>query len=171
MYIGIVSLYLILQGAQGSIVHVLLLPKWLSMLVVFERLYILKGILFPFSLAGPRSFLFWDQCCLYSVKVHFVLGELPCESLEYILSSSKKGGKNHVLGQWMLTWYWMNDCYMLFYSQARFSYVRMKYLFFSWLVVFVGSWIIYVQYSTYTELCRGKDCKKIIVSIFKFPTI
>lgn len=80
-------------------------------------------------------------------------------------------GKNHVLGQWILTWCWMNDCYVLFYSQARFSYVRMKYLFFSWLVVFVGSWIIYVQYSTYTELCRGKDCKKIIVSIFLFPTI
>ena len=62
----------------------------------------------------------------------------------------------------------MIDCYVLFYLQARFSYVRMKYLFFSWLAVFVGSWIIYVQYSTYTELCRGKDCKKIIVSIFYF---
>nr|KAF6377739.1 divergent protein kinase domain 1A [Myotis myotis] len=53
-----------------------------------------------------------------------------------------------------------------YYLQARFSYVRMKYLFFSWLAVFVGSWIVYVQYSTYTELCRGKDCKKIIVSFF-----
>uniref|UniRef100_A0A9L0IM05 Divergent protein kinase domain 1A n=1 Tax=Equus asinus TaxID=9793 RepID=A0A9L0IM05_EQUAS len=51
------------------------------------------------------------------------------------------------------------------YLQARFSYVRMKYLFFSWLAVFVGSWIIYVQYSTYTELCRGKDCKKIIAKL------
>lgn len=43
--------------------------------------------------------------------------------------------------------------------------MRMKYLFFSWLGVFIGSWIIYVQYSSYTELCRGHDCKKIIVSI------
>lgn len=50
--------------------------------------------------------------------------------------------------------------------KVRFSYMRMKYLFFSWLGVFIGSWIIYVQYSSYTELCRGHDCKKIIVSIF-----
>uniref|UniRef100_A0A8C0WRR7 FAM69 N-terminal domain-containing protein n=5 Tax=Castor canadensis TaxID=51338 RepID=A0A8C0WRR7_CASCN len=57
------------------------------------------------------------------------------------------------------------------YLQARFSYVRMKYLFFSWLVVFVGSWIIYVQYSTYTELCRGKDCKKIICDKYKTGVI
>ncbi|XP_044770496.1 divergent protein kinase domain 1A isoform X3 [Neomonachus schauinslandi] len=58
-----------------------------------------------------------------------------------------------------------------YYLQARFSYVRMKYLFFSWLVVFVGSWIIYVQYSTYTELCRGKDCKKIICDKYKTGVI
>uniref|UniRef100_A0A2K5X703 Divergent protein kinase domain 1A n=3 Tax=Macaca TaxID=9539 RepID=A0A2K5X703_MACFA len=58
-----------------------------------------------------------------------------------------------------------------YYLQARFSYVRMKYLFFSWLAVFVGSWIIYVQYSTYTELCRGKDCKKIICDKYKTGVI
>ncbi|XP_027626244.1 divergent protein kinase domain 1A isoform X3 [Tupaia chinensis] len=49
--------------------------------------------------------------------------------------------------------------------------MRMKYLFFSWLAVFVGSWIIYVQYSTYTELCRGKDCKKIICDKYKTGVI
>lgn len=41
----------------------------------------------------------------------------------------------------------------------------MKYLFFSWLAVFVGSWIVYVEYSSYTELCRGHDCTNSIVSI------
>lgn len=41
----------------------------------------------------------------------------------------------------------------------------MKYLFFSWLAVFVGSWIVYVEYSSYTELCRGHECKNSIVSI------
>lgn len=41
----------------------------------------------------------------------------------------------------------------------------MKYLFFSWLAVFVGSWIVYVEYSAYTELCRGHDCKNSIVSV------
>uniref|UniRef100_A0A672I4H5 Divergent protein kinase domain 1A-like n=1 Tax=Salarias fasciatus TaxID=181472 RepID=A0A672I4H5_SALFA len=49
-----------------------------------------------------------------------------------------------------------NNCVCL---QARFSYLHMKYLFFSWLAVFVGSWIVYVEYSSYTELCRGHDCK------------
>lgn len=53
--------------------------------------------------------------------------------------------------------------------QARFSYLRMRYLFFSWLTVFVGSWIVYVKYSSYTELCRGHDCKNSIVSLFRFP--
>ncbi|XP_043941612.1 divergent protein kinase domain 1A [Protopterus annectens] len=43
----------------------------------------------------------------------------------------------------------------------------MKYLFFSWLAVFVGSWIIYVQYSAYTELCRGSDCKNMICEKYK----
>lgn len=41
----------------------------------------------------------------------------------------------------------------------------MKYLFFSWLAVFVGSWIVYVEYSSYTELCRGHECKNSIVSV------
>ncbi|XP_069088465.1 divergent protein kinase domain 1A isoform X2 [Pleurodeles waltl] len=50
---------------------------------------------------------------------------------------------------------------------ARWSYMRVKYLFFSWLAVFIGSWIIYVQYSTYTELCRGHDCKKLICEKYK----
>lgn len=49
--------------------------------------------------------------------------------------------------------------------QARFSYLHMKYLFFSWLAVFVGSWVVYVQYSSYTELCRGHECKNSIVSV------
>lgn len=55
--------------------------------------------------------------------------------------------------------------FKLCFQQARFSYLHMKYLFFSWLAVFVGSWIVYVEYSAYTELCRGHDCKNSIVSI------
>uniref|UniRef100_A0A672I2H5 Divergent protein kinase domain 1A-like n=1 Tax=Salarias fasciatus TaxID=181472 RepID=A0A672I2H5_SALFA len=50
---------------------------------------------------------------------------------------------------------------------ARFSYLHMKYLFFSWLAVFVGSWIVYVEYSSYTELCRGHDCKDSICDKFR----
>ncbi|XP_032048458.1 divergent protein kinase domain 1A isoform X3 [Aythya fuligula] len=57
------------------------------------------------------------------------------------------------------------------YAQVRFSYMRMKYLFISWLVVFIGSWVMYVQYSTYTELCRGHDCRKIICDKYKTGVI
>uniref|UniRef100_A0A667XQW1 Divergent protein kinase domain 1A n=1 Tax=Myripristis murdjan TaxID=586833 RepID=A0A667XQW1_9TELE len=48
-----------------------------------------------------------------------------------------------------------------------FSYLHMKYLFFSWLAVFVGSWIVYVEYSSYTELCRGHDCKNSICDKYR----
>uniref|UniRef100_A0A3B4Z348 Protein FAM69A-like n=1 Tax=Stegastes partitus TaxID=144197 RepID=A0A3B4Z348_9TELE len=41
--------------------------------------------------------------------------------------------------------------------QARISFVRVKYLFLTWLTVLVGSWVLYVQYSAYTELCRGHE--------------
>ncbi|XP_061592977.1 divergent protein kinase domain 1A-like [Cololabis saira] len=51
--------------------------------------------------------------------------------------------------------------------QARFSYLHMRYLFFSWLAVFVGSWIVYVKYSSYTELCRGHDCKNSICDKYR----
>uniref|UniRef100_A0A672T8S2 Divergent protein kinase domain 1Aa n=1 Tax=Sinocyclocheilus grahami TaxID=75366 RepID=A0A672T8S2_SINGR len=53
--------------------------------------------------------------------------------------------------------------FLLPFPQARLSYIRVKYLFLTWLAVFVGSWVVYVQYSTYTELCRGRECKSIIV--------
>ncbi|XP_034036619.1 divergent protein kinase domain 1A-like isoform X2 [Thalassophryne amazonica] len=51
--------------------------------------------------------------------------------------------------------------------QTRFSHLHMKYLFFSWLTVFVGSWIVYVEYSLYTELCRGHDCKNSICDKYR----
>ncbi|XP_010129223.1 PREDICTED: protein FAM69A-like, partial [Buceros rhinoceros silvestris] len=54
---------------------------------------------------------------------------------------------------------------------VRFSYMRLKYLFFSWLVVFIGSWVMYAQYSAYTELCRGHDCRKIICDKYKTGVI
>uniref|UniRef100_A0A8C6NQ08 Divergent protein kinase domain 1A n=1 Tax=Nothobranchius furzeri TaxID=105023 RepID=A0A8C6NQ08_NOTFU len=50
---------------------------------------------------------------------------------------------------------------------ARFSYLHMKYLFFSWLAVFVGSWVVYVEYSSYTELCRGHECRNSICDKYR----
>lgn len=44
--------------------------------------------------------------------------------------------------------------------------MRVKYLFLTWLTVLVGSWVLYVQYSTYTELCRGHECRSVIVSSY-----
>ncbi|XP_035270265.1 divergent protein kinase domain 1A-like isoform X1 [Anguilla anguilla] len=64
----------------------------------------------------------------------------------------------------LLSWAWLKKPY---YIQARFSYLRMKYLFFSWLAVFVGSWVVYVQYSSYTELCRGHKCKDTICDKYR----
>ncbi|KAL6108495.1 dipk1a [Pungitius sinensis] len=58
-------------------------------------------------------------------------------------------------------------CRKPLHIQARLPYLHMKYLFFSWLAVFVGSWIVYVEYSSYTELCRGHDCKNSICNKYK----
>nr|XP_061797151.1 divergent protein kinase domain 1A-like isoform X1 [Nerophis lumbriciformis] len=54
-----------------------------------------------------------------------------------------------------------------FYFQARISFVRVKYLFLTWLTVLVGSWVLYVQYSAYTELCRGHQCRTAICDQYK----
>lgn len=54
-----------------------------------------------------------------------------------------------------------------FYFQARISFVRVKYLFLTWLTVLVGSWVLYVQYSAYTELCRGHECKNAICDKYR----
>ncbi|KAM8875854.1 divergent protein kinase domain 1A [Spinachia spinachia] len=58
-------------------------------------------------------------------------------------------------------------CRKPLYIQARLPYLHMRYLLFSWLAVFVGSWIVYVEYSSYTELCRGHDCKNSICNKYK----
>ncbi|XP_046905767.1 divergent protein kinase domain 1A-like [Hypomesus transpacificus] len=64
----------------------------------------------------------------------------------------------------LLPWVWLRKP---IYIQARFSYIHMKYLFFSWLAVFVGSWVVYVEYSAYTELCRGHECKNSICDKYR----
>ncbi|XP_051568376.1 divergent protein kinase domain 1A-like [Myxocyprinus asiaticus] len=64
----------------------------------------------------------------------------------------------------LIPWIWLKRPV---YIQARFSYLHMKYLFFSWLAVFVGSWVVYMEYSSYTELCRGHECKNSICDKFQ----
>lgn len=47
----------------------------------------------------------------------------------------------------------------------------MKYLLVVWLGIFVGSWVAYMHYSSYSELCRGHVCRMIIVSASTAPGV
>lgn len=49
--------------------------------------------------------------------------------------------------------------------QGRLPGLRVKYVFLVWLGIFVGSWMVYVHYSSYAELCRGRVCQVVIVSV------
>ncbi|KAL1022648.1 hypothetical protein UPYG_G00030490 [Umbra pygmaea] len=68
----------------------------------------------------------------------------------------------------LFSWLWLRKP---IYIQARFSYLHMKYLFLSWLAVFVGSWVVYVEYSSYSELCRGHECKNAICDKYRTGVI
>lgn len=50
-------------------------------------------------------------------------------------------------------------------QQGRLPGLRVKYVFLVWLGVFAGSWLAYVNYASYTELCRGHVCQAVIVSV------
>lgn len=49
--------------------------------------------------------------------------------------------------------------------QGRLPGLRVKYVFLVWLGIFAGSWLAYVHYSSYAELCRGHICQVVIVSV------
>ncbi|XP_041428284.1 divergent protein kinase domain 1B isoform X2 [Xenopus laevis] len=51
--------------------------------------------------------------------------------------------------------------------QTRLPGIKVKYLFLAWLGVFVGSWAVYIHYSSYSELCRGHVCRMIICDQYK----
>ncbi|XP_042101367.1 divergent protein kinase domain 1B isoform X1 [Ovis aries] len=46
--------------------------------------------------------------------------------------------------------------------QGRLPGLRVKYVFLVWLGVLAGSWLAYVHYSSYAELCRGHVCRVVI---------
>ncbi|XP_058158666.1 LOW QUALITY PROTEIN: divergent protein kinase domain 1B [Dasypus novemcinctus] len=46
--------------------------------------------------------------------------------------------------------------------QGRLPGLRVKYAFLAWLAVLAGSWMVYVRYSSYADLCRGHVCQAII---------
>ncbi|MGH0122831.1 UNVERIFIED_CONTAM: hypothetical protein FKN15_008261 [Acipenser sinensis] len=51
--------------------------------------------------------------------------------------------------------------------QSRIPAIKVKYLFLAWLGIFVGSWVVYMHYSSYSELCRGHVCQMIICDHYR----
>ncbi|KFP03552.1 Protein FAM69B, partial [Calypte anna] len=51
--------------------------------------------------------------------------------------------------------------------QSRLPGIKVKYLLVVWLGIFVGSWVAYMHYSSYSELCRGHVCQMIICDQYK----
>ncbi|XP_075415014.1 divergent protein kinase domain 1B [Tenrec ecaudatus] len=46
--------------------------------------------------------------------------------------------------------------------QGRLPGLRVRYALLIWLSVLAGSWLVYVHYSSYAELCRGHVCRLVI---------
>uniref|UniRef100_A0AAV2ITJ6 EF-hand domain-containing protein n=1 Tax=Knipowitschia caucasica TaxID=637954 RepID=A0AAV2ITJ6_KNICA len=51
--------------------------------------------------------------------------------------------------------------------QSRLPAIKVKYLLLAWLGVLVTSWVLYMQYASYSELCRGHVCQMIICGHYK----
>ncbi|KAJ1078284.1 hypothetical protein K5549_016855, partial [Capra hircus] len=51
--------------------------------------------------------------------------------------------------------------------QGRLPGLRVKYVFLVWLGVLAGSWLAYVHYSSYVELCRGHVCRVVICDQYR----
>ncbi|XP_021562541.1 protein FAM69B [Carlito syrichta] len=67
-------------------------------------------------------------------------------------------GKKFLLGQ-------VAQLLALQLAEGRLPGLRVKYVFLVWLGIFAGSWMVYVHYSSYSELCRGHVCQVVIVSV------
>nr|XP_045017032.1 divergent protein kinase domain 1B isoform X4 [Jaculus jaculus] len=52
-------------------------------------------------------------------------------------------------------------------QQGRLPGLRVKYALLVWLGIFAGSWMVYVRYSTYSELCRGHVCQMVICDQYR----
>ncbi|XP_006863766.1 PREDICTED: protein FAM69B [Chrysochloris asiatica] len=46
--------------------------------------------------------------------------------------------------------------------QGRLPGLRVRYVFLVWLGILAGSWMVYLHYSSYSELCRGHVCRLVI---------
>ncbi|MED6248036.1 Divergent protein kinase domain 1B [Ataeniobius toweri] len=46
--------------------------------------------------------------------------------------------------------------------QSRLPAIKVKYLLIAWLGILIISWIVYMQYASFAELCRGHVCQMVI---------
>uniref|UniRef100_A0A8C6WQ74 Divergent protein kinase domain 1B n=1 Tax=Neogobius melanostomus TaxID=47308 RepID=A0A8C6WQ74_9GOBI len=51
--------------------------------------------------------------------------------------------------------------------QSRLPAIKVKYLLLAWLSILVTSWVLYMQYASYSELCRGNVCQMVICDHYK----
>uniref|UniRef100_A0A1A8CQ87 Family with sequence similarity 69, member B n=1 Tax=Nothobranchius kadleci TaxID=1051664 RepID=A0A1A8CQ87_NOTKA len=51
--------------------------------------------------------------------------------------------------------------------QSRLPAIKVKYLLLAWLGILIISWIIYMQYASYAELCRGHVCHMVICDHYR----
>lgn len=74
--------------------------------------------------------------------------------------------------QWKLSLFRINCHYiwvtsLSFLPKSRLPAIKVKYLLLVWLGILITSWVLYMQYASYSELCRGHVCHMIIVSMVK----
>ncbi|CAG5867632.1 unnamed protein product [Menidia menidia] len=55
--------------------------------------------------------------------------------------------------------------------QSRLPAIKVKYLLLAWLGILIVSWIVYMQYASYAELCRGHVCLMVILTCVFFSFI
>ncbi|XP_021446240.1 divergent protein kinase domain 1B isoform X2 [Oncorhynchus mykiss] len=51
--------------------------------------------------------------------------------------------------------------------QSRLPVLKVKYLLLAWLGILVASWVLYMQYASYSELCRGHVCHMVICDHYR----
>ncbi|KAF3849332.1 hypothetical protein F7725_015829 [Dissostichus mawsoni] len=51
--------------------------------------------------------------------------------------------------------------------QSRLPAIKVKYLLLAWLGILITSWVIYMQYASYSELCRGHVCHMVICDHYR----
>lgn len=65
----------------------------------------------------------------------------------------------------LAVYYISHYSYVCAHNQGRLQAIKVKYLLLAWLGILIASWVLYMQYASYSELCRGHVCRMVIVSV------